>query len=195
MTDESSQEVDQNTEEQDTTVSEDVQNPESDVREEYEREKANLRNIREAIKREKERLEKLESAQAPSEPVQETSDDDVQKRFLNTEARATIAYIAQTDPAFKEIAPLVYKKVEQGVPVEQAIRDVKASLFDRISSEASKAEEVNFNKPNQLTPTAEPEPQAPKLSGNILKDAAKGKFDNVPPELQNTLRRYVSDIG
>lgn len=179
-------------EEQADIVSEDVQNSEADVREAYEQEKANLRNIREAIRREKEKLEALQQAPEPTFTPQ--VEDDVQQRFINTEAKATIAYLAQTEPAFKEIAPLVLRKIEQGMPVEQAIKDVKALLFDRISTEASKAEEVLI-QPNQLKPTADPEPVKVKFSGNIIRDASKGKYDNVPPELQNTLKRMASELG
>ena len=162
-------------------------------------------NVREALKKERaEKKQMREQFATPEnpEPVYDSSipqaEEEIQRRFLSTEERAIrgdIAYRLQTEPDFKQMAPLVEEVMrERGLSIEEAATLVKAKLWDMAAKDKSEAEEVPLNKPKQLKPTATPEPQAPKLTGNVLKDAAKGKYDNVPPELREVLSRHLKEM-
>lgn len=179
--------------EQETTVKEDVKNPESDVSREYEKEKSNLRNIREAIKKERERLESLKS-QAPSETVYEPpvqaqapEGDDAVRRFLQAEANSLLALKMQTDPTFRDRLDIVRKEMENnpGLNVEDADNRVKSRLFDEIVKQSSSNGEVNVET-NKLTTDTIPEPVKQK-TGDPIKDILQDP--NVNPYMKEAMKR------
>jgi len=121
-------------------------------------------------------------------PVQaEITEDETVRRFIQTEANATIAMKMQTDPSFKDRVDIVQSYVQQGYDISMADKLAKADIMDRIL--AAGASEAEVIKPKQITPTAIPETTVPQLTGNVLDDIEKGLVD-VDPEMAATLKKY-----
>lgn len=151
-------------------------------------------NLDKAIEAETKRIEKLhelrderKALQTEEQPTEDYSD--AQKRFLQTEANATIALKAQEDPAFKKRVPLLIKEMQANpaLSVDEADNAIKARLLDQIMK--SPSGETTAEIPKQINPTAIPETQLTKEY--TLEEIAKGKGDYDPAyrqALKNTLR-------
>ena len=139
--------------EQETTVSEDVNTQESDGKD-Y---KSLYENARKALKIEREKRHTQETVQ-PDFQEEQTNDDDGVKRFLQTEADAYIARKAVTDASFKELLPEIeaLMQANPGMDIRTAETRVKVSMFESISYQIN--HESVHNLPNQIKPTATQEP-------------------------------------
>jgi hypothetical protein len=120
------------------------------------------------------------------------SEDDTVKRFLATEANATIAVKLQTDPSFKDRVEIVQSYVAQGYDINMADKLAKADIMDKILNESSTPTPVNI--PKQIQPTAIPEQPKPQTDGS-LDDIQAGKvevkLDGISSsELSEVLARY-----
>jgi len=144
------------------------------------------------IKEKNRKIQELKSQQSVAQVAQPVlSEDETVKRFLATEANATIAVKLQTDPSFKDRVEIVQSYVEQGYNIEMADKLAKADIMDKILSEPSTP--VQTNIPKQMQPSAIPEPVRQKPTGNSLDDIMGGKIDidiEDPESLKEVLRRY-----
>lgn len=127
-----------------------------------------------------------QSAQA----VSQVSEDDTVRRFLQTEANATIAVKMQTDPSFKERVAIVQEYVAQGYDINMADRLAKADIMDKILTSTSE-ETPAKQTPKQITPQAIPEKQEFRETGDGLKDFLADP--NVPEGAKEAVRRTFSD--
>lgn len=100
------------------------------------------------------------------------SEDETVRRFLKTEANATIAVKLQTDPSFKDRVEIVQAYVEQGYDINMADKLAKSDIMDKILTEASTQSKHNI--PQQIQPSAIPEAKKARLTGNSLDDIQKG---------------------
>jgi hypothetical protein len=168
--------------EQPTDVREDVNTPEGDGKD-Y---KTIAENLSKALREERAKNKKQESVK-PAESPQEPQDETV-KRFLRTEADAYIAKKIAIDPSFKERLDIVENYVSQGYTIDMADKLAKAEIMDKIL--AVNSQEETINKPKQITPTATPEPEAPKTTGNVLDDVMAGNRDVEDPAIIEMLKKY-----
>lgn len=143
------------------TVSEDVNTPPKEDGKDY---RALYENARKALQEKNRKIQELKSE--PIVEPEEVQDEGVQ-RFLRTEADAYIARKAVTDPSFKELLPEIEALVEQGIDIRSAEQRVKASMFEQISQQIHREPE---KPPLQLTPTAVREPVQEKKDSEIDKD-------------------------
>jgi hypothetical protein len=143
-------------------------------------------NLSKALREEREKNKKK---QEPVEPVEvpQTQDDTV-KRFLRTEADAYIAKKIAIDPSFKDRLDIVENYVSQGYTIDMADKLAKAEIMDKILA-VNNQEEV-INKPKQITPTATPETEAPKTTGNVLDDVLAGNREVEDPAIIEMLKKY-----
>ena len=123
------------------------------------------------IQEQKKILEDAKQVQQPVQPV--ISEDETVKRFLATEANATIAVKLQTDPSFKDRVEIVQAYVAQGYDINMADKLAKADIMDKILSEKSETETPVI--PNQMKPNAIQEQVRPQPTGNSLDDIQNGK--------------------
>lgn len=144
-------------------------------------------NAKIALRKEREAKKAVTTAPVVTQP--EISEDETVRRFIQTEANATIALKLQTDPSFKDRVEIVQDYVKQGHTIEMADKLAKADIMDRIL--ASGVTETATNKPKQIQPTAIPEPTEKQSTGNILDDIEKGLVD-ADPELVATLKKFRS---
>ena len=169
--------------EQETPVSEDVKPPVSD---EIAKENEHLRNVRAAIKAEKERLAVLQDTpQTPAEepPVQ----DEAYQRFVATEKRSAmtekelanikIELKSQSDPSFKLRKDLIIEYMENGYSFEDA--DDKALAFF-VRKDLMEQTPEQKSKVNQLPNTATPEEEG-KISEET--QAELDQFDRIEKSL------------
>jgi hypothetical protein len=164
-----------------------TQDPDVDKR----RLQAALREARAKLRTEKEKRFQAEAlaqnqAEKPSQPLD--SPDEIQRRFLTAEARASVAYLMMKQPMIKDYLQEVEEVMDKtGKTAEDSWTEVKAALFDKVySMEDSGSQEP---KPNTIKPSAVPEETPKKTTGSILKDIQKG-YREVEPELKESLRRY-----
>jgi hypothetical protein len=151
--------------EQDTTVSEDVQNTESDGKD-Y---KTLYENSRKAVIEKNRIIHELKRADEESET--EGTDDEGVKRFLRTEADAYLTKKAMLDPNFKDLIPAIEALVEKGIDVRTAEQTIKVQMFDNISSQISKNEKGADL--NQIRPSATPEEKV--VNDAKMEDILSGK--------------------
>ena len=123
------------------------------------------------IQEQKKILEDAKQVQQPVQPV--ISEDETVKRFLATEANATIAVKLQTDPSFKDRVEIVQAYVAQGYDINMADKLAKADIMDKILSEKSETETPVIT--NQMKPNAIQEQVRPQPTGNSLDDIQNGK--------------------
>ena len=146
------------------------------------------------IKEKNRKIQELKSqANQPSPTPQSSapviSEDDTVRRFLQTEANATIAVKLQTDPSFKDRVEIVQAYVAQGYDINMADKLAKADIMDKILTETSA--QVKPNIPQQIQPTAIPEVRKAKLTGNSLDDIQKGLVDVDLPDSE-ALRAVIA---
>jgi hypothetical protein len=152
--------------------------------------KAIAEQLSKDIKEKNRKIQELKSKQSEVRAVEpEMSDDETVRRFVQTEANATIALKLQTDPSFKDRVDIVQNYVREGYTIDMADKLAKADIMDRILSAGTS--DVEINKPKQIQPTAIPEQREIKSTGNILDDIEKGLVD-ADPDLVATLRKYRS---
>ena len=106
-------------------------------------------NLSKALREEREK-HKIEPVTQPQPVV--PSEDETVKRFLATEANATIAVKLQTDPSFKDRVELVQDYVAKGYDINMADKLAKADIMDQILSAKSETKKPVI--PNQIKPTA-----------------------------------------
>ena len=148
----------------------------------------------------REKNRKIQELKAATQPVQQEqvtppviSEDETVKRFLATEANATIAVKLQTDPSFRDRVEIVQAYVAQGYDITMADKLAKADIMDQILNESSAP--VQAVIPKQITPTATPEQVKPQSTGNTLDDVQSGKIevklDGISgSELADIMERY-----
>jgi hypothetical protein len=128
----------------------------------------------------KEKNQKIKELKSHNQnPSTVSSDEDSQKRFIRAEANATMALKLQIDPSFKSRVDIVRNYVEQGYDIDMADKLAKSDIMDQMLK-ASSPEPVQSI--TQLNPTAAPERQARKTTGNALDDFMQG---NIPAEIEN----------
>lgn len=154
--------------------------------------KAIAEQLSKDIKEKNRKIQELK-AQPTQEPVVQPviSEDETVKRFLATEANATIAVKLQTDPSFKDRVEIVQEYVKQGYDINMADKLAKADIMDRILNETSVADKPEVI--NQMQPTATPEIVKPQPTGNSLDDVMAGKVDvelDDPQGLREVLEKY-----
>lgn len=145
------------------------------------------------IKEKNRKIQELKSKTAEQvvEPrVPQVSEDDTVRRFIQTEANATIAVKLQTDPTFKDRVSLVQEYVAQGYDVNMADKLAKSDIMDNILNTVSQ-ELPAQPTPKQITPQAIPEKQVVKETGDGFKDFLSDP--NVPEGAKEAVRRAFSD--
>lgn len=170
--------------EQEPIVSEDVKPQDSDGKD-Y---KSIAENLSKALREERAK-NKIETPHQQVVPTPAVSEDDTVRRFLQTEANATIAVKLQTDPSFKDRVELVQDYVAQGYDINMADKLAKADIMDKILAETSTHTPVSI--PKTVLPTATPETVRPRLTGNDLDDFMSGKL-SVGSDNETALRDVLS---
>ena len=154
--------------------------------------KAIAEQLSKDIKEKNRKIQELKSTPVPTAPVQPViSEDETVRRFLQTEANATIAVKLQTDPSFKDRVELVQEYVKQGYDINMADKLAKADIMDKILSAKSETETPVI--PNQIKPTATQEQVAPQPTGNSLDDIQSGKVSlgmEDEAALREVLKKY-----
>jgi len=154
--------------------------------------KAIAEQLSKDIKEKNRKIQELKASVQQPVPVQPVvSEDETVKRFLQTEANATIAVKLQTDPSFKYRVELVQDYVAQGYDINMADKLAKADIMDKVLAESSSPNPVNI--PKTVQPTAIPEQVKQQPTGNDLDDFLSGKIEIGAEDaaaLRDVLARY-----
>jgi CRISPR/Cas system CSM-associated protein Csm2 small subunit len=149
--------------------------------------------VREAMKNEraqkKEALSELENLRKRVEELEGRSGDE-NEEVQRQDPRLDVLYLVNKDPFVRENLDLIEQRMAENprLDVKQAVREIKADMFDRIEKEISVPTNNNIQKTER--PTAIREPVTYKPSGNALKDALEGKIQ-IPSEQLASIRRVL----
>ena len=184
--DSSPEENEQEPVEETQPASEGEKTQDSDV--EKRRLQAALREARERIRAEKAKRLEAEAliSRQPAETLETGTPEEIQRRFVDAEARSAISYLHLKDPTIADRLDIIEEIMEKtGKTVEEADKEAKSILYDQVFTKGDS--EANLTK--TIKPAAVPEETPRKTTGNMLKDAQKGLL-NIDPELQEILKRY-----
>jgi hypothetical protein len=154
-------------------------------------EKGVYEKVKEAMRRERKKRQELQKKlQAkeetkedffPTMQTSETTDNDVNVRLMQAEAKAQVAIKLAQEPDFKDRMELVQETMErEGKTLDEADAVVKAHLYDEvIKREPNKL-------PTQLKPSATQEQPKFKSTGDPIKDMQENP--DVPVELKRAIK-------
>lgn len=148
--------------------------------------------VREAMKAERaskrEALSEVENLRKRIEEL-ERSGDSEEEETPQRDPRLDVLYLVNKDPFVKENLDLIEQRMSENprLDVNQAIRELKADMFDRIEKEITVP---TNNFPKTERPTAIVEPVQHKPTGNFLEDALSGKIP-MPPEQLAEIKRVL----
>lgn len=141
-------------------------------------------NLKRALSEERQRRKELEERLREREleesnvtPIGPDADD-IARRFTETEANSKLAVLMMRDDFVKQNLDLIQDEMQRNhVNVDNAIKAVKASVFDRLQQE-SKQPAPKGEKPLQINSNPLPEAPVAERTGNAYHDALAGKLDD-----------------
>lgn len=171
-------------------ASEGVKTPDVVDKTVYEKVREDMKAERQAKREAQARLKELEERLTTLEQSRTEDDFEEERR----DPRLDVLYLVNKDSFVKENLDLIEQRMSQdkSLDVHQAVRALKAEMFDRIQKEVSGAEPSKQLKQEKVTAT--PEPEKPQLSGDLMKDALEGKLDNVPNEQLAAIKRVMGNL-
>lgn len=163
-----------------TNASEGVTTQETVIsREAYENVKKSMQEERAAKKALKEENARLK-AQLEGTTDKTTS--------TSEEAKVEILYLMNKDPFVKDNLDLIEERMsEDGLTVQEAVKELKSELFDKIHTEVVKQVDV---PPKQLITRSVQETRE-----TVVKDAIDGKLENADPRQLEAYKSALARLG